>query len=889
MFKPNKFKAKKKLKSTILFNYKIALRFGKIRYYDVLGEEILTLPDKDLRKKRLATPRREQVTKKIASYKKLLAEKSEGYFHVLKAIYDKNAECAIKSQSPPVHSNLLSLVASIPILLLSYRKIRPNKGATTLGAMLSFSRLKVLKPYQRRFLSSTTLSPDGLSYKHFTATSTLLKQGKYPWGASRRVYIDKPGQPDKKRPITIPPFMDRIVQTAILQVLEAIYEPWFEMKNVSFGFRSRKGVHDAMYAIRRQENKGLFMAIEGDIKGAYDNVDRHTLISILEKRIKDRKFINLMKDRLDYQYFDTASKKYVSDNKGIPQGGIDSPYLWNIYMHEFDVHITDYMQNFLGRLNTKLRNNSQPRTVIVTKEMANLRTERRTLKEDIRFLTKHQTKESAEKQIQQDPKPKSVINKVKKYYSEKKNLRLENGKETLIRKVKFDIITRVKRIRFRLITMPSADTNKLLLRFIYVRYADDWIIIGNFSRLLAEKIKRDIKEWLQSNLKAELAEEKTLITDIRKKDSPAKFLGFEILAYTKKRYAYKTAGNCPKPVLTRTAGTEINLRPDRQRLINRLHMKGYCDNSGNPRPLKFMSTLETFALISRFNAVLLGFGNYYYGFVPKSYLNRWIYIIRFSLLKTLAQKYDTNIKGIFKRFGIRSDTGNTIQYTVTNKFTENGREKEMSKTWTLLTEKDIQKACLRHDRFNTIKENFNTIHYEKKLPPYETPKGAIASVKDEGYLNKIMWINLRTQANFDMPCCLCGSTKEIHMHHIAHIRKLKFSQITDSQPWQKIMYLRNRKQIPVCRECHMNRIHKGTYIGANLKSLLNTGIETETGYDNRLVNLENYINPSEKEYYSKSLEEKGWKYTRVGSIQKNKNKKKKTLKTFKLLNQLKQS
>lgn len=67
-------------------------------------------------------------------------------------------------------------------------------------------------------------------------------------------------------------------------------------------------------------------------------------------------------------------------------------------------------------------------------------------------------------------------------------------------------------------------------------------------------------------------------------------------------------------------------------------MKGYCNKKGIPIPMSWISTLETFVLISRFNAVLLGLGNFYYGFIPKSSLNRWIYIIRYCLFKTLAQK-----------------------------------------------------------------------------------------------------------------------------------------------------------------------------------------------------------------------------------------------------------
>ena len=83
----------------------------------------------------------------------------------------------------------------------------------------------------------------------FYNAAYFLKIGKYPWGASRRIYIPKLGKPDQMRPITIPPFMDRVVQQAIRAVLEAIYEPWFDKSNCSFGFRPFKGTHDAITSI----------------------------------------------------------------------------------------------------------------------------------------------------------------------------------------------------------------------------------------------------------------------------------------------------------------------------------------------------------------------------------------------------------------------------------------------------------------------------------------------------------------------------------------------------------------------------------------------------------------------------------------------------------------
>ena len=85
--------------------------------------------------------------------------------------------------------------------------------------------------------------------------------------------------------------MDRVVQEAIKMVLEAIWEHYFEKMNRSFGFRSNKGTHDAIAALKSGNSNGLFMAIEGDIQQAYDKVAKDRLMKGLETKIADKIFI----------------------------------------------------------------------------------------------------------------------------------------------------------------------------------------------------------------------------------------------------------------------------------------------------------------------------------------------------------------------------------------------------------------------------------------------------------------------------------------------------------------------------------------------------------------------------------------------------------------------
>jgi retron-type reverse transcriptase len=86
--------------------------------------------------------------------------------------------------------------------------------------------------------------------------------------------------------------MDKVVQKAIYMVLEAIYEPWFDKTNRSFGFRSHKECHDAIYCLTNKRNIGMIYAIEGDIEGASNKVQKGKLIAILSKRLMIENFLN---------------------------------------------------------------------------------------------------------------------------------------------------------------------------------------------------------------------------------------------------------------------------------------------------------------------------------------------------------------------------------------------------------------------------------------------------------------------------------------------------------------------------------------------------------------------------------------------------------------------
>jgi group II intron reverse transcriptase/maturase len=156
-----------------------------------------------------------------------------------------------------------------------------------------------------------------------------MKTGAYKPQASRRVYIDKPGS-GKKRPLGISCYEDKLVEKAVAQLLEIVYEPIF--LDCSYGFRPGRDCHQAVKKLVGEiQYKKVSYVVEADIRSFFDTLGHDWLIRFLEHDIADKKFIEVIWKLLGAGVLEDG--KFLESEMGAPQGGAASAILANVYLH----------------------------------------------------------------------------------------------------------------------------------------------------------------------------------------------------------------------------------------------------------------------------------------------------------------------------------------------------------------------------------------------------------------------------------------------------------------------------------------------------------------------------------------------------------------------------
>lgn len=449
----------------------------------------------------------------------------------------------------------------------AYQKLYANRGATTKG------------------INNDTA--DGFSDKYVQDLICSLQNGTYQATPVRREYIPK--QNGKLRPLGIPSFRDKLLQEVIRMILEAIYEPTFHKH--SHGFRPQKSCHTALRQIS-SDFTGVAWFIEGDIKGCFDNIDHEKLIEILGRKIKDSKFLNIIRQFLKAGYIENW--QYNTTYSGCPQGSICAPILANIYLNELDKRFEEISSRF-----SKPRSDYQtPEYHAVNKEMKRLS-----------YWIDHTPNETERQEL------------IRQYKEHRKSLRN--------------------------IPCKPADNKK----FTFVRYADDWLVGVCGTKQECEELKAEIADFLSKELRLTLSEEKTLITHSSEK---VRFLGYDISVRRNqevKGHRMKN-GTWRK---SRSLHLKVALTiPHTDKIEKFMFAKGVIRQRENgefqPIHRAELLNMSDCEILEQYNAEARGLCNYYNLAVDYHTLDYFCYLMEYSCIKTIANKHKSSIRKTIRKY-----------------------------------------------------------------------------------------------------------------------------------------------------------------------------------------------------------------------------------------------
>ncbi len=245
--------------------------------------------------------------------------------------------------------SLIDKVYRFPNLLESWYEVKKNRGVYGVDK-------ESIEEFERNL---------NLNLKEL---HRLLKEGRYNPSPVRQVLIPKPSSKDL-RPLGIPTIRDRIIQQAIKMVIEPVFEAKF--KDVSYGYRPNRNAHQAIRKCKEYIKAGYRWVVDADIKAFFDTVNHKLMMKALNEEIADGTILNLIERFLKAGVMKEG--KWKTTNEGVPQGGVISPLLANIYLHYFDevmasrgYRLVRYCDDFV--IFTKFKRKGE-RALEVTKEI----------------------------------------------------------------------------------------------------------------------------------------------------------------------------------------------------------------------------------------------------------------------------------------------------------------------------------------------------------------------------------------------------------------------------------------------------------------------------------------------------------------------------------------
>ena len=546
---------------------------------------------------------------------------------------------------------------------------------------------------------------DGMSNERIAGTIESLRDKSYLPKPARREYIAKKNS-DKKRPLGIQSGNDKLVQEVVKMILESIYEPVF--RKTSHGFRPNKSCQTALMQIQNTFT-GTNWFVEGDIHVCFDSFNHHTVISLLRKRIEDETFLQLIWKFLKAGYMEQWT--YNRTYSGVPQGSGVSPVLANIYLHELDKFMEDYAETF----NCGKKKQLNPEYNKVVKKASYYRCMGRKKWMD---LTQEERKE----------------------WSKNVKTLEKMGKQLT----------------------PSVPLDKSFKRIQYTRYADDFIVGVIGSKADAEQIKSDIGKFLKDKLDLEMSETKTKVTHTGDR---ARFLGYDITVSRSQDLKKSISGY----KIRSHAGT-VKLFVPREKWVGKLleykAIKIKINENGKERFVALhrgkLVNQRDIEILARYNAEVRGLYNYY-SIANDSYkIGRFANLMKYSMYKTFACKYKTNVHEIKRR------------YCVGDLFTVAYETRAGRKTTTFY--RDGFKRKEKATKFDNVSE----------LPQF----------------SKYAKTNTLKQRVERHSCELCNKDcRNLEIHQVKKLKDLK-----GNTEWVLLMRKRRRKTLVVCPECH-ERIH----------------------------------------------------------------------------------